>query len=396
MVISKPHSSRNPSWVRFSIGGASALFIGMGLGRFSYTPMIPLLINNSGFSPAEAGYIGAFNLAGFLLGVLLQPTLKSRFGEQGTLRLCLITSWLSLLASAMPLGTPWLFIWLITWRGLIGIAVGTIMVQALALATRAAPPEKLGLATGIVFTGVGGGIFLSGSLIPYLMVHGLTVTWLGIAGLGGLATAIGLWAYSAKTPTDIEHTFSPTTYLNFKTQAAISLIAAQSLFVIGLIPHTIFWVDYLVRGLEQPISIGGFHWALFGLGALIGTTLWGCLADRIGFRLGLILIFTSLAFGLIAPVLHPVATTLIASSIIVGAQPGCSALLSGRVQQVFGPADMPYVWRRMTLVGSIGQGVCAYLFVGIFDYTGSYLIVFLLGGAAMAAGALIFAITKRP
>ena len=49
----------------------------------------------------------------------------------------------------------------------------------------------------------------------------------------------------------------------------------------------------------------------------------------------------------------------------------------------------------MTLVGSIGQGVCAYLFVGIFDYTASYPLVFLLGGAAMASGALIFGITKR-
>ena len=139
------------------------------------------------------------------------------------------------------------------------------------------------------------------------------------------------------------------------------------------------------------MTIGGIQWALFGLGALVGTALWGWLADQIGFHKGLILVFASLAIGLIAPVVHPVIGILIASSLVVGAQPGCSALLSGRTQQIFGNEGMSRVWRHMTLIGSIGQGLGGYLLVALFDATGSYAAIFLIGSAAMASGALISA-----
>ena len=133
---------------------------------------------------------------------------------------------------------------------------------------------------------------------------------------------------------------------------------------------------------------------MFGLGALIGTSIWGRLADLIGFRVALVLVFISLSLGLVLPVLYPLALMLLISSIIVGAQPGCSALLSGRAQQIFGPALMPIVWRRMTLIGSIGQAIGGYLLVGLFDFTGSYPLVFLIGGIAMAGGAVISAFIK--
>ena len=389
----KTHHIEHPSWLRLSVGGAAALFIGMGLGRFSYTPMIPILIDTGGLSEAEAGYIGAFNLAGFLFGVLFQPKLKLKLGELRSLRTSLAVALSCLIASALPVDNPWLFPWLACWRGLIGVAVGTIMVQALAVVTRAAPPDKLGLATGIVFTGVGGGIFLSGMAIPSLLTYGLPATWAGVAGLGLLAVLIGFWSYSCgslEVPKS-ELTRDDSTRLSW---TMVGLIAAQSLFVIGLIPHTIFWVDYLVRGLSQSLSIGGFHWTLFGLGALIGTSLWGRLADLIGFQLALILVFTTLAIGLVLPVLFPLTITILASSIIVGAQPGCSALLSGRAQQIFGPKLMPVVWRRMTLIGSIGQAMGGYFLVGLFDLTGSYSLVFLIGAAAMASGAIISAFIK--
>ena len=382
--------SSSPPWVRMAIGGSSALFVGMGLGRFSYAPMIPILIEQNALSPAEAGYVGAFNLAGFLFGVLLQPPLRTQIGERGTLRLCLYTSLACLIASAAPLTTPWLFPWLAFWRGLIGVAVGTIMVQALAVATRTAPPDKLGLVTGIVFTGVGGGIFLSGVAIPALLDQGLTATWIGVSAIGAGAVALGLWAYADPIPEAAAPEAEPS--LPSPLWAiTIRLAAAQSLFVIGLIPHTIFWVDYIVRGLHHTVTIGGIHWTLFGLGALIGTALWGRLADQIGFRTGLILVFTSLAIGLIAPVVHPMMGILIASSLIVGAQPGCSALLSGRTQQIFGNESMSKVWRHMTLIGSIGQGIGGYLLVALFDATGSYAAIFLIGSMAMASGALISA-----
>ncbi|PPR09268.1 MAG: hypothetical protein CFH41_02579 [Alphaproteobacteria bacterium MarineAlpha11_Bin1] len=53
------------SWIRISIGSAATLLIGMGLGRFAYTPRRYRLWS------MEAGLVGAFNPFGHLVGALI-------------------------------------------------------------------------------------------------------------------------------------------------------------------------------------------------------------------------------------------------------------------------------------------------------------------------------------
>ena len=369
-----------PAWVRLSIGGAATLLVGMGLGRFSYTPLIPALIEEGWLSAAEAGSVAAFNLAGFLIGALAALWLRRLTGEAALLRACLWITLACLVASIAPAGA----LWLVFWRGLAGIAMGVMMVHALAIVTRHAPPERLGAATGIVFTGVGIAILASGVLVPLLAGHGLIAAWSGLALFGALGVAVALWGWRAAAPAPKEFSLS-----RFRpSAAAFRLIAAQSLFAIGLVPHSIYWVDYLVRGLGEGMAVGGFHWALFGLGAMTGTFLWGRLADLIGHRVGLVLVLASLAAGVALPVVLPVAWILILSSLVVGAQPGFSAIVSGRVHQIVGPDEMPPLWHAMILAGGVAQAVAGYLLVALFELAGSYVPIFLIGGAAMGVGAI--------
>jgi predicted MFS family arabinose efflux permease len=167
------------------------------------------------------------------------------------------------------------------------------------------------------------------------------------------------------------------------------LVFAQGLFAVGLVPHSIYWVDYIARGLGLGIVEGGVHWVLVGVGAVGGTYFCGWLADRIGFAAALVLVFSVLAVGIAIPVLYPSALFLIASSLIFGAQPGLSAVISGRARQVVGARDMPHVWRRMVLAVGLSQTVSGYLLVALFNSTGSYTAVFLIGGGAMALGAVL-------
>ena len=370
-----------PAWVRLSIGGAATLLVGMGLGRFSYTPLIPALIEEGWLTAAEAGSVAAFNLAGFLIGALGALWLRRLMGEASLLRLCLWITLACLVASIAPAGAAWL----VFWRCLAGIAMGVMMVHALAIVTRHAPPERLGAATGIVFTGVGIAILASGVLVPLLAGHGLIAAWSGLALFGALGVGVALWGWRAAEPAPQEPSLS-----RFRpSAAAFRLIAAQSLFGIGLVPHSIYWVDYLVRGLGESIAVGGFHWVLFGLGAMTGTFLWGRLADVIGHRRGLVLVLASLAAGVALPVVLPIGWVLILSSLVVGAQPGFSAIVSGRVQQIVGPDEMPPLWHAMILTGGVAQAVAGYLLVALFEIAGSYVPIFLIGGAAMGTGAIL-------
>ena len=271
------------------------------------------------------------------------------------------------------------------------------MIYSLAIVTRCAKTGRLGAATGIVFTGVGVGILLSGTLVPLLPQIGFGAAWGGLAAIGAVGVGIALWGWRAADGDSREASrLRPLPRLRWPVPAVLRLICAQSLFSIGLVPHTIYWVDYLVRGLGNGIAVGGIHWVLFGAGAVSGTYLWGRLADRIGFRAAMVLVFAALAAGVAAPVLYPSAWVLILSSLVVGAQPGFSAIIYGRTHQVVGAARMAEVSRSMALASGVVQAVGGYAYVSLFEAAHSYTPVFPVAGAAMAPGAVVALHLRRP
>ena len=375
------------SWIRIAIAGSATLMVGMGIGRFSYTPLVPALIGEGSVTSFEAGYVGAGNLAGYLIGALLALILGRSFGETRTLKVSLWISLACLVGSIFDFG----FIWLACWRFLIGVTVAVMMILTLSIVTRSAPGNFLGRATGIVFTGVGVGILFSGFFIPILLRAGVFEAWIGMALVGLAGVILGHWGWNAVSlePKEKKLEEQGVEKKPGLTTPIIGLIASQTMFSIGLIPHTIFWVDYLVRGLGHNINFGGFHWVLFGIGAISGTYLWGRFADLVGFRAALVLVFSLLSIGILIPVTIIEAWALIFSSLVVGAQPGFSAIISGRTHQIVGAALMPVVWRWMMLTSGILQAIGGYVYVFVFDYTGDYVLVFCIGGTAMALGAVV-------
>src|SRR5690606_15602750 len=89
-----------PAWRRVALGGGGGMFVGIGLGRFSYTAMVPALISSGELTALEAGRVGAINIAGFALGALVSVPLSARWGAYRVLTLAAILSVLALAASA--------------------------------------------------------------------------------------------------------------------------------------------------------------------------------------------------------------------------------------------------------------------------------------------------------
>src|SRR6202048_3925508 len=82
-----PHRRKEgePVWLS-AVAGLCATLVGLGLARFAYTPLIPALITAKWFSPADAVYLGAANLAGYLAGALIARALGARAGAVHALR----------------------------------------------------------------------------------------------------------------------------------------------------------------------------------------------------------------------------------------------------------------------------------------------------------------------
>ena len=286
-------------------------------------------------------------------------------------------------ACALPLG----FAWYLAWRLAAGLAGGVLMVLAAPTVLPAVPPFRRGLAGGAVFTGVGLGIAASGTLVPLLLRLGLAATW---CGLGALAVALTVVAWRGWPAEPVRAGPLPASREQPAPRAGAALKALYveyGLAAVGLVPHMIFLVDFVARGLGRGLDAGAGYWVLFGLAAAVGPLLAGRLADRIGFGRALRLVFLVQAAAVAYPALADGPLGLAISSIVIGASvPGVVPLVLGRVQQLAGPSAQrrTAAWSIATTSFALGQAGAGYGLSFLYAQTGSYELLFALGAAALA------------
>jgi MFS family permease len=170
LLVTRGLSGSGVSAWRATMAGLCACLVGIGLGRFAYTPLIPPLIDAHWFAPSDVLYLGAANLAGYLAGALVARQLAARLPVTTLLRAAMVFATLAFFACAAPLSLAWYF----CWRLVAGLSGGVIMVLAASAVLPHTPIGKRGLVSGTIFTGVGLGIAASGTLVPLLLKGGLT------------------------------------------------------------------------------------------------------------------------------------------------------------------------------------------------------------------------------
>lgn len=379
--VRREHNGK-PVWLA-ALAGLCASLVGLGLARFAYTPLIPALIADKWFAPADVVYLGAANLAGYLAGALAARAVSARLGAVPTLRGMMLLATICCLASATPVSLAWFFVW----RFLSGLAGGVIMVLAASTILPHTAPGKRGLVGGVIFAGVGLGIAASGTLVPLLLRLGLTQSWIGLGLLSALLTLVSWRAWPAQaSPTQ------PASHANASTpqgtRTALRLLSvAYGLNALALVPHMIFLVDFVARGLGQGIAAGAQYWVLYGLGAIIGPLLTGHLADRTGFRPALRIAFLIQAIAILLPALNTSPATLIVSSVIVGGfTPGIVPLVLGRIHELLphSSASQRAAWAQATTSFALFQAIGAYGLSYLFQHAaGDYTTLFVIGAIAV-------------
>jgi predicted MFS family arabinose efflux permease len=372
---------------RAALAGLSASLVGIGLARFAYTPLIPALVSAHWFSETAAAYLGAANLAGYLLGALLGRAATRWTHPAWVLRAMMLLTVASLFACELrAFGFAWFFLW----RFVSGYTGGTIMVLAAPTVLARTPPHRRGLVAGAIFTGVGLGIVASATLIPRLLaLAGLEAAWLG---LGSLALVLSLVSWNG-WPRDVQ--MPPIAFAAAPQQrlevAAAALLVEYGLVAFGLVPHMIFLVVYVAHGLNRGLAAGAAYWVIYGASAAAGPLLAGRIADQIGFlralRLGL---FTeAVAVALPAFSSSPLSLTL--SSIVAGAfTPGVVVLVLGRIHElVADPATQHKAWSYATTAFAAAQAAAAYGYAFLFARLDSYALLFAVGAGGLALALLL-------
>jgi predicted MFS family arabinose efflux permease len=373
---------------RATLAACCASLVGIGLARFAYTPLLPAIIEARWFGPEAAAYLGAANLAGYLAGALLARPLAAVVAGPALLRGLMLLAAIAFFACAAPLSLAWFF----AWRLLSGIAGGALMVLAATTVLPHVPAPRRGIASGAIFAGVGLGIAASGTLVPLLLRQGLVAAWCGLGLLCLVLTAIAWVGWPAAGAAPAAPAARSRAHRNARP-LLWALYTAYALNAAGLVPHMLFLVDYVARGLGQGLAAGAQYWVLFGLGAVVGPVLSGYLADRTGFGPALRLALLVQAIGVALPLLGLGTPALILSSLIVGAfVPGIVPLVLGRVQELL-PQDaaaQKSAWSKATTGFALLQAAAGYGLTFVFSESGGdYRLLFLIGTGAILLALLI-------
>jgi MFS family permease len=365
---------------RGTVAGFSASLVGIGLARFAYTPLLPAIVGAHWFDASRAAYLGAANLAGYLAGAMFGRSLAAKTSTRVTLRAMMLLASIAFFACAWPVSFAWFF----AWRFLSGIAGGALMVLAAPTVLAHVSPSRRGLVGGLIFMGVGVGIAASGTLVPLLLQQGLEQTWLGLGLISLLLTALAWWGWPTA---DAPAAATPHPRHSPPNGTLKALYVEYALNAAGWVPHMIFLVDFVARGLGQGLQTGAQYWVLFGLGATVGPLLAGLLADRVGFGRALRVSFIIEAICVAVPAFGPGSVWLMASSVIVGAfVTGTVPLVLGRVHEILAhhPAQQTSAWQTATVGFALFQAVAAYGLSFLFSSSGgNYSLLFLIGASAM-------------
>jgi predicted MFS family arabinose efflux permease len=381
-----------PSWLPAAIAGLCATLIGLGLGRFAYVPLFPLMIDAGWTSASGASQLAAANLIGHLVGAVAAHRLALHVGASTAVRGSMIALLLSMLCCSVNLGFGWLWLW----RLVAGASGCVLLIVAPPTILARVPAAVRGKTIGLVFCGIGSGIILSGFTVPAFGAAHLEAAWLALAALVAVASIIAWPAFRtpgivAPLPAAVQPRLIP-------AGALLTLLCAYVLDAVGSLPHTVFWVEYLVHGLHQPLSAGGTSWVIFGAGAAVGPLLTGYAADRIGFHRTLIAGFALKAASVALPLLSTSMTALSASSFVVGAlTPGLGAAVSGRVIEIAGGAAHQRSWAMLTFAFAVLQAAGGYAMAVLYGATASFTLIFAIGAVALAVAAAIIAFgSKEP
>jgi MFS family permease len=323
-----PHSP----W-RHVAQAAAALAAGMGVGRFVYTPILPLMHAGAGLSASAGANLATANYVGYLLGALVGFLAPAVVRSRALLRASLVV--LTGTLAAMP-ATHDTAVWCAL-RLLAGVASALIFVIAVSslLSHLREYPAHL---PGWAFGGVGAGIALSGLLVLLLRpVADWRAAWWASAALAAVL-AVASWNLRPEAP--------PTT--TQATQAIQAAPAAQATgattvtaatadssdgprthrwFTALFASYTLEGIGYIIAGtflvaaIEQssPGPLGGGAWVLVGLAAVPSSALWARLERRWSRPALLLTALVVQAVGIALPALIGGAPAALVSAVLFGA-----------------------------------------------------------------------------
>ena len=365
--------------------GILSLILTLGIARFAYTPLLPIMQQQAGLGISEAGWLAAINYMGYLCGAITASLISDLVLKDRLYRLGLVVALLTTIGMGLT-ENIWIWSALRFFAGL-SSAAGLLLGSGLILNWLIRHDHRSEL--GIHFSGLGIGIAVCAAAIE-LMRHHLdwSQQWLALT-LMGMLILIPAWAWlPPPDTTTVTRSGGAMTDRPPGTMFLRLFMAAYFCAGVGYVVSATFIVAIVdqLPGLE---GMGAWTFFLLGLAATPACILWDLIARRTGYLNALIIASIIQIIGILLPVIQADLIFALAGAVLFG------GTFIGIVSLVLTMAGRYYPTRPAKMMGkmTVSYGIAQILGPAvtglIAEYSGNYHDGLYLAAIMMAIGTLI-------
>jgi len=251
--------------------GLVALAIAMGIGRFAFTPLMPLMVRDGTLEPVIGAEWAAANYVGYLLGAFTAPRLgrDPRLGLRiGLLGVVLTTLGIAWGNASFPLIGAVL-------RGSAGIFSAWVLVCASSWCLSELAGRNSTSRGGWIYIGVGVGIAITGVMAWLGGNQSAVRLWIELAILAAVGTAYvlrGLPVQSATSTTQSSNTTANQITMPHSGNGNIGIVLCYSVSGFGYIVPATF-LPSMARQLVTDPLVFGLTWPIFGTAAALSIAI---------------------------------------------------------------------------------------------------------------------------
>jgi predicted MFS family arabinose efflux permease len=370
--------------------GIFSLILALGVARFAYTPLLPLMQQQAGLGVAAAGWLAAINYAGYLSGALIASLISDMVLKDRLYRIGMI---LAIISTAMMGLTSDFTMWALS-RYVAGLSSAAALLLGSGLILNWLIRHNHRSELGIHFSGIGLGIASVAAAVS-LMSHSLTWNeqWLVLTGFGCVLLVPALaWlpapdrSLLTKSGQKLEDAPPSALFLRFFTLAYFCA-------GIGYVVSATFIVA-IIENMPGLAGKGTLVFLVIGLAAAPSCIAWDLIARRTGKLNALIIASTLQIVGIWLPVWVPgLFTALVGALLFGGTVMGIVSLVLTMAGQYY-PSRPAKIMGKMTLSYGAAQIIAPAITGTLASYFGGYAAGLYLAGVSMIACTLLLLLLK--
>ncbi|MDN6886786.1 YbfB/YjiJ family MFS transporter [Variovorax sp. CAN2819] len=381
---------RRGAW-RAALACMVTLAVAMGLGRFAFTPMLPIMLHEGKLELAAGGVLASLNYLGYFLGAVSCAAIgikASSMVRGGLLATAALLVGMGLLHSFASWGVL---------RTAAGVMSAWVFVFASGWGLRRLAETNAPTLAGVIYTGPGIGIAMTGLLGGALGRWGSDAGWIGLGILAMVLIAV-IWRVfddGERAPAGGAAGAAPAASARVAgpddRSDAIWLVALYGLAGFGYIITATF-LPVIARQALPGSPWPDLFWPLFGVAIIPGALIGARAPTHWDNRLLLAVAYALQALGVVLSVAWPSIAGFALGSLLLGMPFTTITLFAMRdARRLRGNAAAGLIGYATASYG-VGQIIGPLFAAPLAQRTGSFQLPLLVAAAALALGAVLFAL----